>query len=220
MNFFWFPLEHLPVIIVIMLIAFSVHEFAHAWTAWKFGDDTAYREGRVTLNPLSHLDWIGMLFLVIAGFGWAKPVPVRRSRFKKPRQMNIMVTAAGPISNLLLAFLLMFIFYALLNLKVFNNMSPDLFNNLQTFMNYWLNINLALFLFNQLPIPPLDGYRIVEEFLPLKTRMIIQENSQWITFGFLIIVFIPPLRNATIGQLMYLKSPIMDGMQRLLSFLF
>ncbi|QTH46167.1 site-2 protease family protein [Cohnella sp. LGH] len=220
MNFFWFPLEHLPVIIVIMLIAFSVHEFAHAWTAWKFGDDTAYREGRVTLNPLSHLDWIGMLFLVIAGFGWAKPVPVRRSRFKKPRQMNIMVTAAGPISNLLLAFLLMFIFYALLNLKVFNNMSPDLFNNLLTFMNYWLNINLALFLFNLLPIPPLDGYRIVEEFLPLKTRMIIQENSQWITFGFLIIVFIPPLRNATIGQLMYLKSPIMDGMQRLLSFLF
>jgi len=219
-NFFWFPLEHLPVIIVIMLIAFSVHEFAHAWTAWKFGDDTAYREGRVTLNPLSHLDWIGMLFLVIAGFGWAKPVPVRRSRFKKPRQMNIMVTAAGPISNLLLAFLLMFIFYALLNLKVFNNMSPDLFNNLLTFMNYWLNINLALFLFNLLPIPPLDGYRIVEEFLPLKTRMIIQENSQWITFGFLIIVFIPPLRNATIGQLMYLKSPIMDGMQRLLSFLF
>jgi len=83
-----------------------------------------------------------------------------------------------------------------------------------------LNINLALFLFNLLPIPPLDGYRIVEEFLPLKTRMIIQENSQWITFGFLIIVFIPPLRNATIGQLMYLKSPIMDGMQRLLSFLF
>jgi len=219
-NFFWFPLEHLPVIIVIMLIAFSVHEFAHAWTAWKFGDDTAYREGRVTLNPLSHLDWIGMLFLVIAGFGWAKPVPVRRSRFKKPRQMNILVTAAGPISNLLLAFLLMFIFYALLNLKVFNNMSPDLFNNLLTFMNYWLNINLALFLFNLLPIPPLDGYRIVEEFLPLKTRMIIQENSQWITFGFLIIVFIPPLRNATIGQLMYLKSPIMDGMQRLLSFLF
>ena len=220
MNFFWFPLEHLPIIIVIMLIAFSVHEFAHAWTAWKFGDDTAYREGRVTLNPLSHLDWIGMLFLIIAGFGWAKPVPVRRSRFKKPRQMNIMVTAAGPISNLLLAFLLMFIFYALLNLKVFNNMSPDLFNNLLTFMNYWLNINLALFLFNLLPIPPLDGYRIVEEFLPLKTRMIIQENSQWITFGFLIIVFIPPLRNATIGQLMYLKSPIMDGMQRLLSFLF
>ena len=220
MNFFWFPLEHLPVIIVIMLIAFSVHEFAHAWTAWKFGDDTAYREGRVTLNPLSHLDWIGMLFLVIAGFGWAKPVPVRRSRFKKPRQMNIMVTAAGPISNLVLAFLILLVFYALASFNVFSGMSEDLFNNIMTFMHYWLNINLALFLFNLLPIPPLDGYRIVEEFLPLKTRMIIQENSQWITFGFLIIVLIPPLRNATIGQLMHLKSPIMEGMQRFLGFLF
>jgi len=219
-NFFWFPIEHLPIIILIMLIAFSVHEFAHAWTAWKFGDDTAYREGRVTLNPIAHLDWIGMLFLVIAGFGWAKPVPVRRSRFKNPRQMNIMVTAAGPISNLLLAFLLLFVFYLLMALNVFDKVSPDFFNNIRIFLNYWLGINLALFLFNLLPVPPLDGYRIAEEFLPLKTRMIIQENSQWITFGFLIIVFIPPLREATIGQLMQLRSPIVQGMQWLLGLVF
>ncbi|MFB9280079.1 site-2 protease family protein [Cohnella cellulosilytica] len=220
MNFFWFPIEHLPIIILIMLIAFSVHEFAHAWTAWKFGDDTAYREGRVTLNPLSHLDWIGMLFLVVAGFGWAKPVPVRRSRFKKPRQMNILVTAAGPISNLLLAFLLLFVFYLLGVMNVFDRVSTDFFNNILTFLNYWLNINLALFLFNLLPVPPLDGYRIVEEFLSLKTRMAIQQNSQWITFAFLIIVFIPPLREATIGRLMQLKSPILDGMQWLLGLIF
>ncbi|OXS62812.1 site-2 protease family protein [Cohnella sp. CIP 111063] len=203
-----------------MLIAFSVHEFAHAWTAWKFGDDTAYREGRVTLNPIAHLDWIGMLFLVIAGFGWAKPVPVRRSRFKNPRQMNIMVTAAGPISNLLLAFLLLFVFYLLGALNVFDKASPDFFNNILTFLNYWLSINLALFLFNLLPVPPLDGYRIAEEFLPLKTRMVIQENSQWITFGFLIVVFVPPLREATIGQLMQLRSPIVQGMQWLLGLVF
>ncbi|PRX74762.1 Zn-dependent protease [Cohnella sp. SGD-V74] len=220
MNFFWFPIEHLPIIILIMLIAFSVHEFAHAWTAWKFGDDTAYREGRVTLNPIAHLDWIGMLFLVIAGFGWAKPVPVRRSRFKNPRQMNIMVTAAGPISNLLLAFLLLFVFYLLGALNVFDKASPDFFNNILTFLNYWLSINLALFLFNLLPVPPLDGYRIAEEFLPLKTRMVIQENSQWITFGFLIVVFVPPLREATIGQLMQLRSPIVQGMQWLLGLVF
>jgi len=219
-NFFWFPIEHLPIIILIMLIAFSVHEFAHAWTAWKFGDDTAYREGRVTLNPIAHLDWIGMLFLVIAGFGWAKPVPVRRSRFKNPRQMNIMVTAAGPISNLLLAFLLLFVFYLLGALNVFDKASPDFFNNILTFLNYWLSINLALFLFNLLPVPPLDGYRIAEEFLPLKTRMVIQENSQWITFGFLIVVFVPPLREATIGQLMQLRSPIVQGMQWLLGLVF
>ncbi len=220
MNFFWFPIGHLPIIILIMLIAFSVHEFAHAWTAWKFGDDTAYREGRVTLNPLSHLDWIGMLFLVIAGFGWAKPVPVRRSRFKKPRLMNILVTAAGPVSNLLLAFLLLFVFYLLNALHAFEGISMDLFRNIWTFMDYWLRINLALFLFNLLPVPPLDGYRIVEEFLPFKTRMLIQEKSQWITFGFLLVVFIPQLRDATIGRLMQLMVPIIEGMDRLLGLIF
>jgi len=183
-SFFWFPIEHLPVIILIMLIAFTVHEFAHAWTAWKFGDDTAYREGRVTLNPMAHLDWIGMLFLVLAGFGWAKPVPVRRSRFKNPRLMNIIVTLAGPVSNLLLAFLLLLVVDLLHVFRVFDGVSGSLMTNIIIFLMYWIMINLALFLFNLLPIPPLDGYRILEEFLPLRTRMKIQEMGQWITFGF------------------------------------
>jgi Zn-dependent protease len=219
-NFFWFPIEHLPVIILIMLIAFSVHEFAHAWTAWKFGDDTAYREGRVTLNPIAHLDWIGMLFLVIAGFGWAKPVPVRRSRFKNPRLMNIVVTAAGPISNLLLAFILLFLFYLLRALNVFDHASLDLMSNIMIFINYWISINLALFLFNLIPVPPLDGYRIVEEFLSVKTRILIQEKSQWITFAFLLIVFVPPLRDMTIGPLMRLRQPIIEGMVAILNVFF
>jgi Zn-dependent protease len=100
MSFFWFPLNEIPFVILVMLMAFTVHEFAHAWTAWKFGDDTAYNEGRVTLNPIAHLDMMGFIFLLIGGFGWAKPVPVRPSRFKNPRMMSIVVTAAGPISNL------------------------------------------------------------------------------------------------------------------------
>ncbi|XID95393.1 site-2 protease family protein [Paenibacillaceae bacterium WGS1546] len=216
MSFFWFPLEHLPVIILIMLIAFAVHEFAHAWTAWKFGDDTAYREGRVTLNPLAHLDWIGMLFLVIAGFGWAKPVPVRRSRFKNPRLMNIVVTAAGPVSNLLLAFLFLLLVDLLYLFNAFGGASADLMNNIVIFIVYWISINLALFLFNLLPIPPLDGYRIVEEFLPWRVRLKIQEMGQWITFGFLLIVFIPPLRDVTIRPLMGLRGPIVDGMTSIL----
>jgi len=215
-NFFWFPIEHLPVIILIMLIAFSVHEFAHAWTAWKFGDDTAYREGRVTLNPLAHLDWIGMLFLVIAGFGWAKPVPVRRSRFKNPRLMNIIVTAAGPVSNLLLAFLLLLVVDLLHAIHVIDNFTNQFF----IFIIYWIAINMALFLFNLIPLPPLDGYRIIEEFLPVKIRIKIQEMGQWITFAFLLIVFVPPLRNATIGQLMSLRGPLVHGMTWLSDKLF
>ncbi|WP_239617434.1 site-2 protease family protein [Cohnella mopanensis] len=219
-HLFWFPIEHLPVIILIMLIAFSVHEFAHAWTAWRFGDDTAYREGRVTLNPLAHLDWIGMLFLVLAGFGWAKPVPVRRSRFKNPRLMSILVTAAGPISNLLLAFIFLFLIHLLSALNVFDHASIDFLTNLQTFLVYWMSINLALFIFNLIPIPPLDGYRIVEEFLPIKTRIKIQEMGQWITFAFLMLIFIPPLRDSTIGPLMNLRVPIWNGMTRILDLIF
>jgi Zn-dependent protease len=203
-----------------MLIAFSVHEFAHAWTAWKFGDNTAYLEGRVTLNPRAHLDWIGMLFLVIAGFGWAKPVPVRRSKFKHPRLMNILVTAAGPVSNLLLAFLFLLLIDILHAFHVFDNVSADFLNNVVIFIVYWSQINMALFLFNLIPVPPLDGYRIVEEFLPIRLRIKIQEAGQWITFAFLLIVFVPPLRDSTIGPLMSLRSPIGHGMTWILDKLF
>jgi Zn-dependent protease len=215
-SFFWFPIEHLPVIILVMLVAFSVHEFAHAWTAWKFGDDTAYLEGRVTLNPMAHLDWIGILFLLLAGFGWAKPVPVRRSRFKNPRLMSIVVSAAGPISNLLLAFLILFCMDLLHALHVISSIS----NNMIIFIGYWVTINLSLFLFNLIPIPPLDGYRILEEFLPIRARIKVQQMAQWTTFIFLLIVFIPPLRDITIVPLMSLRGPIIDNMGWLLDKIF
>ncbi len=218
MSLFWFDIEYLPVIILIMLIAFTVHEWAHAWTAWKFGDDTAYREGRVTLNPRAHLDWLGMLFLLIAGFGWAKPVPVRRSRFKKPRLMSILVTAAGPISNLLLAFVLMLLVDILHAFGVFSDVS--FIDRLNEFILLWLQINLALFIFNLIPVPPLDGYRILEEFLPIRTRIKIQENAQWVTFVFLLLIFIPPLRDSTIGPLMDMRIPIIRTFVDILTSIF
>ncbi|BBI34750.1 site-2 protease family protein [Cohnella abietis] len=216
MSFFWFPIEDIPVILLVMLVAFSVHEFAHAWTAWKFGDDTAYKEGRVTLNPMAHLDLIGMLFLLLAGFGWAKPVPVRRSRFKNPRLMNILVSAAGPISNLILAFLILFVMDLLHSFNVIDNISSQML----IFISYWVKINLSLLLFNLIPMPPLDGYRILEEFLPIRIRIKIQEMAQWTTFIFLLIIFIPPLRAITIGPLMDLRGPIMEGMGWLLDSIF
>lgn len=220
MNFFWFPIEYLPVIVLIMLVAFTVHEWAHAWTAWKFGDDTAYREGRVTLNPRAHLDWIGILFLLVAGFGWAKPVPVRRSRFKNPRVMSILVTAAGPISNLLLAFFMVFLIGALDHFGAFANASNDAMDRISIFFSLWLQIQLALFIFNLIPIPPLDGYRILEEFLPIRTRIQIQEKAQWATFLFLLLIFIPPLRDHTIGPLMDLRDPITEAMVSIVNAIF
>lgn len=212
MSFFWFPIEEIPFIILVMLISFSVHEFAHAWTAYKFGDDTAYSEGRVTLNPMAHLDWMGFLLLLLVGFGWAKPVPVRRSRFKNPRVMSIIVTAAGPVSNLVLAFFALLVLQILVSAGVLENASSALIETISTFMRYWVGINIALFLFNLIPLPPLDGYRIVEEFMPLRLRFKMQQMEQWTFFLFLLIVFIPPLRAVTLAPLFSLRDPILSGM--------
>ncbi|THF72763.1 site-2 protease family protein [Cohnella fermenti] len=220
MNFLAYPLEHMPFVIVTMLVAFTIHEFSHAWTAWKFGDSTAYEQGRVTLNPAAHIDWIGVIFLLLAGFGWAKPVPVRRGRFRYPRLMGILVTAAGPISNLLLAFIGLLAMYALVNLGVLTAPTDAVRENVGIFMAYWLHINVILFLFNLIPLPPLDGYRIVEEFAPIKTRIKLAQYEQWGIFIFILFVFIPPLRELTIDPLFSLALPIVREMHEIAGAIF
>ncbi|RKO62747.1 Zn-dependent protease [Caldibacillus debilis GB1] len=104
-SILYYDLQSLPFIVISLLIAFTVHEFSHAYFAYKFGDPTAKNQGRLTLNPISHLDPIGTVVLLIAGFGWARPVPVNRFYFKNPRLAGVVVSAAGPLSNLLLAFI-------------------------------------------------------------------------------------------------------------------
>jgi Zn-dependent protease len=220
MSFFWFPINELPFVILVMLMAFTIHEFAHAWTAWKFGDDTAYNEGRVTLNPIAHLDWIGFLFLLIGGFGWAKPVPVRSSRFKNPRIMNIIVTAAGPISNLFLAFFGLLIIHILIAVHVLDNPSQALVDTINVFMKYLLTINITLFIFNLIPLPPLDGYRILKEFVSLRVQLQLQQMEQWSFFIFLLIIFLPPLRAITLTPLFSLSTPILNGMNHIIGLLF
>jgi Zn-dependent protease len=217
MSFLWFPLEHIPIIILVMLVSFSIHEFGHAWTAWKLGDDTAYREGRVTLNPKAHLDWMGFLLLIVAGFGWAKPVPVRESQLKKPRKLSsILVTAAGPFSNLVLAFLGLLVYLILL---IYADLSSDMIAKLRVFFSYWVIINLNLMIFNLIPLPPLDGYRIAEQFMPLRLRMRMMQYEQWTFFIFLLLMFIPPLRAATLDPLFSLRGPIITGMEQLITFI-
>ncbi|MGX1191712.1 Zn-dependent protease [Metabacillus sp. SLBN-84] len=115
MEFLAFELELIPYVVIVLAIAFSVHEFAHAYVAFKFGDPTAKNQGRLTLSPLKHLDPIGTILIFIAGFGWARPVPVNRFYFKKPRLAGILVSAAGPLSNLLVAFIGLALWYILLS---------------------------------------------------------------------------------------------------------
>lgn len=155
-----------------VLLSLTVHEFAHAWSAYLLGDDTAARQGRLTLNPLSHMDPIGTFLLPLLGipFGWAKPVPVNPTGFRRSVNMNtgMMITAAaGPLSNLVLA-VICSVVYGLGHRWA----SPWLTDNLavEYLLRYGVAINVGLAIFNMLPIPPLDGSRLVDGLLPYRFR--------------------------------------------------
>jgi len=197
-RFLAFDLETLPYVIITLLIAFSVHEFAHAFVAYKFGDPTAKKEGRLTLNPIVHLDPIGTLLLLFAGFGWARPVPVNRFYFKKPRMAGILVSLAGPFSNFLLAFIGAGLQLLVSVIGIGGNAGVFLF-----YLFHWFTlINAVLGVFNLLPLPPLDGYRIIEDLVPNESRA---KLTVWENYGvilFIILVVIDPLYNRTIGPVL------------------
>ncbi|MCG7383202.1 site-2 protease family protein [Paenibacillus sp. ACRRY] len=201
-SFFRYPIDQLPFFLLTILIAFTVHEFAHAYFANKFGDPTAKLLGRVTLNPAVHFDLFGVLLLVIAGFGWARPVPVNRANFDKPRLMGVIVSFAGPLSNLLLAIVGTIIYASLVGSGVLGGIENErLFTAISMFFSIFNLTNFFLFLFNLIPLPPLDGYRILEDVLPPSVSRKLQGVEQWSIFIFLLILIIPPLQNATIQPL-------------------
>ena len=211
-RFLWYPLEDLPFIVIVLMLAFTVHEFAHAYSAYKFGDPTARDQGRVTLNPMAHLDPIGTILILIAGFGWAKPVPVVRSRFRYPRLMGIVVSAVGPLSNLLLAFIGIAVYSLLAHTGWLGGTSYGVRLAVHLFLNYLISMNVLLFLFNLIPLPPLDGYRIIEDLAPPRIRMKMDRHVHWGMFVFLLMVFIPGLRSVTLDPLFGLSRPIITGL--------
>jgi Zn-dependent protease len=151
--------------LITLVIAFTVHEFSHAWVATRLGDETPRLSGRLTLNPLAHLDPLGSLLLVIAGFGWAKPVPVNpyAVRSRTPAGM-MLVSAAGPFSNLLLAILAALPLRA--GLVTGFGTSSALIPSLGGFLLEFIYINLILLFFNMIPLSPLDGEKVVSYLLP------------------------------------------------------
>lgn len=183
MDFLYWVVFAIPSIIV----ASTVHEYAHAWAAYQLGDITAKAQGRLTLNPISHIDPIGALLMVVARFGWSKPVPINEYNFDNPVLGTALTAAAGPISNLILAILSAFIFN-LLPLPLLA----------QLFMYTFISVNISLMVFNLLPLPPLDGHKIVRALLPKELRYyweMLQKYSVWI----LLLIFIPfsPLSTMT-----------------------
>jgi Zn-dependent protease len=145
------------------VLGLTLHEFSHAWVANRLGDPTARQLGRLTLNPLAHLDLVGSIMLLVVGFGWAKPVPVDMNHFKSPRRDMALVAFAGPLSNVLLAILIGLGFRSLGLLA-----GADPSEWLLRVIAYAVWINVILAVFNMLPIPPLDGSRIVRGIVPLE----------------------------------------------------
>ena len=158
-------------LVPVILVSLTVHEYAHAIMADFLGDPTPRRMGRLSLNPLRHLEPVGTLLLFFAGFGWAKPVIVDPANFRVPRRAMLSVAMAGPLSNLIMAILGVALLKALAASLSYLALSPNAIMLLYKFCETIIIINLSLALFNLLPIPPLDGSRITSYFLPGKYRL-------------------------------------------------
>ncbi len=144
-----------------LVFSLSFHEYAHAWMAYRLGDNTAAHMGRLTLNPIAHLDLMGSMALLIMGFGWAKPVPVDSRFLNDPKNDMVKVAAAGPIANIILA-----VFAAIL-LRLFFDLGM-VSNSFKTFFIIFMQINITLAVFNLIPLSPLDGSQILSPFLEKK----------------------------------------------------
>jgi len=194
-----FDLNWLITMGILFLTSMPVHEWAHAWVAYRLGDDTAALHGRLTLNPLAHLDPIGVITLVLFGYGWGKPVPVSPYRLRgNMRASRALVSAAGPFSNLVLAMLAAIPFrMGWLDFSAKGG-SISLPNILSTF----ILINLGLMLFNLIPFPPLDGSRILAWLLPRHWADTMDQLERYGGLGLLMVLFLLS-RSGILGRVIY-----------------
>lgn len=168
------------------VIGLTVHEFSHAYMAYKLGDSTAKDSGRLTLNPLKHIDWLGFFLIVIAGFGWAKPVTFNPENLRHKHRDEILISIAGPISNFILAVLFLIIARLLYSINYFN--IDTLGIQIVKMIMIWGVINFGLFVFNLIPIPPLDGSHFYLTYLKDINPQLMINLYRWGTFGLFVII--------------------------------
>jgi len=165
-----FNLDLMSILVSIpgIVIGLAFHEFAHAFMADRLGDPTPRYQGRLTLSPFPHIDPIGFIMILLLGFGWAKPVQINTRYFKNPRRDEILVSIAGPVTNLIIAIVFALITKLLFTSTLLFTINVTTFSILYGMFNYVIWINIILFLFNLIPLPPLDGFHVLSNIIPLK----------------------------------------------------
>lgn len=174
---------------IVLFTAIPIHESAHAMVANKLGDPTARNLGRITLNPFVHLDLFGSAMLLLTGFGWAKPVPVITRNFKNIKRDMALTSLAGPISNIVMAFVVMVVLKVLLLVGVFNAIAIETSMALVQILFTIISINVGLAVFNLIPIPPLDGSRLLTAILPTKLYFAVMRYERFIMMGLFLLLF-------------------------------
>lgn len=212
MGIFDLTLPELLIRIPVVLTALMVHEVAHGYIACRLGDPTARNLGRLSFNPLKHLDPIGAICMLFFGFGWARPVPINTRYFRKPRRDMALTALAGPVSN----FILGFIGVVLYSISVFlfncvampTGFAYTLANVWIIFLGAWISLNVYLGVFNMLPVPPLDGSRIFLTFLPPRYYFGIMKYERYIMLGLFAALYVGILD----GVLSFIGNSLINGM--------
>ena len=198
----------------IIFIAITVHEYAHGYAALKMGDPTAKLSGRLSMNPLAHMDIVGALSMLIFGFGWAKPVPINPNNFKNHKKGTVIVSLAGPISNLFLAFLGS-VLYGIFRRIGFGNFSSQFSEIFYGLLAQLILLNVCFGIFNLVPFPPLDGAKIVGAFLPYKTYFKIMQYERY-AFPILIVLMYLGIFDKILGVLI---TPIVSSLNALIALI-
>ena len=188
----------------VVFVCSPVHELSHAYAAYKLGDDTAKRDGRLTFNPIKHIDPIGMIMILLFGFGYAKPVPVNFNRLKNPKRDGALVALAGPASNIVMSFIFAFGYVGLL--KLYSLTGSQVFEFIALFFYFGAYINIALAVFNLLPIPPLDGSKILAGILPDKIYWKYMQYERYAMILVLVLLF----TNILDKPLIFLENLLMN----------